>query len=66
VVMKIVGILVAFLGFVISLASVALGSNGARLGVIVLGIVVSLFGILGILNAAHLKYAIWKTGAGTE
>jgi uncharacterized membrane protein YgaE (UPF0421/DUF939 family) len=64
--MKIAGILVAVMGFVISLASLALGSLGARFALVTVGLILSLFGILGILNPAHLKHAIWKTGAGAE
>jgi hypothetical protein len=64
--MKIVGVLVTFLGFVISFSSLALGSTGARLAAILLGLIVTLVGILGILNPAFLKHAIWKTGASQE
>ncbi len=64
--MKIVGILIAFLGFVVSFFSLALNSTGARFAVILVGVALSLFGILGILNSAHLKHAIWKTGASEE
>jgi len=64
--MKIVGVLVAVLGFVISFASLPLSSTGARFAVVILGIAVSLLGILGLLNSAHLKHAIWKTGASEE
>jgi hypothetical protein len=64
--MKIAGVLVAFLGFVISFSSLALGSTGVRSALIVLGLAVSIFGIVGILNPAHLKHAIWKTGASHE
>jgi len=39
-----------------------LNSNAARLAVVVLGLAVSLFGIIGVLNRAYLKNAIWKKG----
>ena len=60
--MILVGILVTLSGFVISVLSLALSSNGARLAVVVLGLAVSLFGIIGVLNRAYMKNAIWKKG----
>jgi hypothetical protein len=57
-----VGILITLSGFVISVLSLALNSNAARLAVVVLGLAVSLFGIVGVLNRAYLKDAIWKKG----
>jgi hypothetical protein len=60
--MILVGILITLSGFVISVLSLALNSNGARLAVVVLGLAVSLFGIIGVLNRAYLKNAIWKKG----
>jgi hypothetical protein len=55
------GILVTLLGFVLSVASVAIASGvGVRLGIVLLGLAVSLFGIMGILNTAFLKNAIWR------
>jgi predicted nucleic acid-binding protein len=58
--MVLVGVLITFAGFVVSMLSLALSSNGARLTVVVLGLAVSLFGIIGVLNTAYLKNAIWK------
>lgn len=56
-----VGILVALLGFVLSVASVALASAvGVRLAIVLLGLAVSLFGIIGVLNPHFLKNAIWR------
>lgn len=61
--MKIVGLVLAFLGFVISVLSLAVtASVGGRLVIVLVGIAVSLFGILGLLNKAHQKNAIWKKG----
>ena len=60
--MILVGILITLSGFVISVLSLALNSNAARLGVVLLGLAVSLFGIMGVLNRAYLKNAIWKKG----
>ena len=60
--MILIGILVTLLGFVISIFSLALGSVGARLVVVFLGLAVSLYGIMGVLNKVYLKKAIWKKG----
>ena len=61
--MILIGILVTFLGFVISVLSLAATSSvGGRLIMVVAGMAVSLFGILGLLNKAYLKNAIWKKG----
>lgn len=57
-----VGLLVIMLGFVISVLSLALHSGGAQLAVVLLGLAVSLYGIMGVLNRAYLKNAIWKKG----
>jgi predicted nucleic acid-binding protein len=60
--MILVGIVVTLLGFVISVLSLALNSNITRLVVVLFGLGVSLFGIIGVLNRAYLKNAIWKKG----
>jgi hypothetical protein len=57
-----VGVLVTLLGFVIAVLSLAVHSVGAQLAVILLGLAVSLYGIMGVLNRAYLKNAIWKKG----
>ena len=42
-------------------ASVGVTTSGyARGGMVVVGILVSLFGIVGVLNPAYMKDAIWK------
>ncbi len=59
--MILIGILVTFLGFVLAVASVAIASGvGVRLGIVLLGLAVSLFGIMRILNPIFLKSAIWR------
>jgi hypothetical protein len=59
--MILVGLLLAILGFVISVLSLAVTSSvGGRLVMVLAGLAVSLFGILGVLNKAYLKNAIWK------
>jgi cytochrome c biogenesis protein CcdA len=61
--MILVGLLLTFLGFVISVLSLAATTSvGGRLVMVVVGLAVSLFGILGVLNKAYLKNAMWKKG----
>lgn len=56
-----IGLLVTVLGFVLSVLSLALASGaGARLVIVLAGIAVSLTGIVGILNPAYVKKAIWR------
>jgi len=59
--MALAGIVVTFVGFLIAAASVGLMSGtGGRLVVGLVGIAVSLFGIMGIINPAYQKTALWK------
>jgi len=59
--MKLMGILVVLAGWLIPVIGINVtSSNGARFLLAVIGIAVSLVGILGILNKAYLKEAIWK------
>jgi hypothetical protein len=61
--MILVGLLVTLLGFVLSVLSLAITSSvGGRLVIVLVGFGLSLFGILGILNRAYMKNAIWKKG----
>ena len=56
-----VGLLVTLLGFAITVASLGVASAmSGRLIMTLLGIAVSLFGIMGILNPHYVKTAIWK------
>jgi hypothetical protein len=56
-----VGIAVTVLGFLISLLSLGMTSSvNARLMMVILGLAVSLFGIIGLINRAYLKNPIWK------
>ena len=55
------GILITLLGFLISVFSLAIASNvGARLIIVLIGLAVSLFGIMGVINRAYLNNAIWR------
>jgi hypothetical protein len=59
--MMIAGIIITFLGFLISVASVGVMSDVmGRLVMVLVGIVVSLVGIVGVLNRAFLSKAIWR------
>ena len=60
--MKLMGLLLAIAGWIIAIAAILISqSNGIRLGLVSLGIAVSVFGILGVLNPAYLKHAVWKS-----
>ena len=59
--MAVAGLVIAFLGFVLAAASVGITtSNTVRLAIVLSGIAVSLVGVLGVLNQAYMKDAIWK------
>jgi hypothetical protein len=59
--MGLVGLGITFGGFLIAAASVGISSsNGVRLGLVLAGIAISLFGILGVINPAYQKNAAWK------
>ena len=59
--MKLIGILLALAGWLLPVAALTMTqSMAARFGACVVGIVISLVGILGVLNAAHQADAIWK------
>ena len=59
--MVLVGLVVTFGGFLIAASSVGvMGSTGGRLVMVLVGIAVSLGGIIGLLNPAYMKDAIWR------
>ncbi len=59
--MKILGLALTIVGWLIPVLALAFtSSNAARLILSLVGIGVSLVGILGVLNKAHLEHAIWK------
>ena len=58
------GVFVTLLGFAITVSSLGVASAvSGRLIMTLIGIAVSLFGIIGILNQHYLKNAIWKKEA---
>jgi hypothetical protein len=59
--MTFVGLLITLAGFLLSLLSLTLtSSTGARMGLVLAGIAISLAGVIGVINPAYLKNAIWK------
>lgn len=59
--MKLLGVLVTILGWLIVLFGLHIASSiGGRLTLTIVGLIVSLVGVLGILPAACNKNAIWK------
>ena len=59
--MALAGIVVTFLGFLLAALSVGLTtSTTGRLGMVLVGIVMSLIGIIGVINPAYQKNAVWK------
>ena len=59
--MAFVGLIIVFVGFLVAATSVGLAASvGGRLGLVLVGIVVSFFGIIGVLNPAYRKDAIWR------
>ncbi len=59
--MKIAGLIVIVLGWLIAVSSTQVSGVGLQLFVAVLGLIVAAIGIIGILNRAHLEHAIWKS-----
>ena len=59
--MVLLGIVVTLLGFIISVMSLGLTSSvNGRLILVLIGLALSLTGILGIINRAYMKNAIWR------
>jgi hypothetical protein len=59
--MTIAGIVVTLLGFIIAVFSLNVtASVSGRMIMVLIGIAVSLGGIIGLLNQACLKNAIWR------
>ena len=59
--MAFVGVVITFFGFLLAVASIGIASSTTiRLVIVLAGIAVSLVGIMGVLNQAYMKNAIWK------
>ena len=59
--MVLAGIAITLLGFVISVLSLGMMSGvGGRMTMVLIGLAVSLAGIMGVINRAYLKNAIWR------
>jgi uncharacterized membrane protein YgaE (UPF0421/DUF939 family) len=59
--MAFAGIVVTLVGFLLAAGSVGLmGGTGGRLVLVLIGLVVSLFGIFALINPAYQKDAVWK------
>jgi hypothetical protein len=59
--MILMGILVTLLGFVLSVLSLAITSSvNGRLFIVLAGLAISLFGIIGMINQAYMRKAIWR------
>ena len=59
--MALVGLVITFAGFLIAAASVGIASGtSARLIMVLVGIAISLVGIIGVINPAYQKNAVWK------
>jgi len=59
--MAFAGVLITLLGFIVAVLSVAMTSSIAgRMVVVLIGIAICLIGIIGVLNRAFLKNAVWR------
>jgi hypothetical protein len=59
--MTFAGVLITVLGWVIAVLSIAITSSvGGRMVVVLIGLAMSLIGIIGVLNRAFLKNANWR------
>ena len=59
--MGFVGVIITFAGFLLAAMSVGLSSSTTvRLGLVLVGIIISLVGIIGVINPAYQKDAVWK------
>jgi hypothetical protein len=59
--MALAGVIITFLGFLISVMSLGMTSSvGGRMVMVLIGLAVSLGGIIGVINRAFLKNAVWR------
>ena len=59
--MKLAGILIVLVGWLLPVIGLSItSSTGARYFLCLVGITITLIGIIGVLNKAHQKDAVWK------
>ncbi|MBZ5584833.1 MAG: hypothetical protein LAQ30_22010 [Acidobacteriia bacterium] len=59
--MILAGTVMTLLGFLLSVVSLGMtASVGARMAIVLIGLAMSLTGIMGVINRAFLKNAIWR------
>lgn len=59
--MILAGLLVTLVGFLVAMLGPGIvAGTGGRMTLALLGIAISLVGIMGMINRAYLKNAIWK------
>ncbi len=59
--MKLIGLVMVLAGWLLPVVTLVLAqSTTARMIVSLVGLAISLIGILVVVNKAHLKHAIWK------
>ena len=59
--MAAIGLLVTLLGFLLSVFSLSMTTSvNGRLFIVLAGLAISLFGIIGMINRAYLQKAIWR------
>ncbi len=59
--MAVVGLAIVLAGFGVAVASVGvMAGTGGRLIMVLAGILISLFGIIGMINPAYQQNAPWK------
>jgi hypothetical protein len=59
--MGLVGLIVTFAGFLLAAMSVGISaSTTGRLAMVLVGIIISLIGIMGVINPAYQKNVVWK------
>ena len=59
--MAFAGLAITIVGFAVAVASLTLsGGTSGRMVIVLVGIAISLAGILGVINPAYMKNAVWK------
>jgi hypothetical protein len=57
---RIAGLILNVIGWLIAVSSTQFSGTAAQLITVIIGLVVSLVGIIAVLNRAHLQQATWK------